>query len=96
MPIVYHNLFGEESAPPTKIIKRPLGRIQQIKQYIGYRTGDGSENTCRNCVNRFIFGSGGKGYHKCRHIGNSHCETTDIRLKNTCDRFKHLIYRGNK
>ena len=83
------NLFGEEQPyiPEKDFSKESI--YQRFKRINHYGLADHPDLSCKNCVNRRSFDYHGKYYHKCDLIGFSHSESTDIRLRNCCDKFEY-------
>ena len=82
------NLFGEMQDVNFEQPKK-LGKIQKIKQRNGFRIAPNKTTSCRFCKLLIKVDYHGKTYYKCDLIGTSHSEATDIRLKNTCNKFEH-------
>ena len=80
------NLFGEmqEVEVTPKVHQSPY---QLIKAQNKYRLAENKEQSCRRCIHRVPIEFHNKNYHKCEMIGDSRSEATDIRLKNTCNKF---------
>lgn len=82
---MHPDLFGGE----TPISKPPHGPYEKRKKQLQYREAEaGSEKRCENCAHLIKKNFHGRNYYKCELIGMSSSEATDIRLKNTCNRFK--------
>lgn len=81
------NLFGEIQKYYES--EKPLGKIQQIKHNLGYHKAGiyESHRYCKYCDNFIRMEYHNKMYFKCRLIGDSNSEATDIRTKDTCNKF---------
>lgn len=84
------NLFGEVQKyyePEKDVVLSPY---QRLKQQMRYRKANPlkGESYCKHCNYCIRMGYHDKVYYKCELIGISNSEATDIRVKNTCDRFK--------
>ena len=60
---------------------------QIIKARNKYGLAKNKTESCKHCINCFSV-EDNKRFYKCKLIGNSACEATDIRLKNTCNKFE--------
>jgi len=76
-------VFTYKSTSPTA----HLSLYQRIKLGNAYRLASDKTESCRYCIHRHHYKYHDKHYHKCDLIGVSHSEATDIRLKNTCNKF---------
>ena len=81
------NLFGEMQELPDFKSKHQSS-YQIIKARNKYGLAKNKTQSCKNCTHCFYTQSNIKKYYKCELIGESACEATDIRLKNTCNKFK--------
>lgn len=80
------DLFGNESEQNFEKPRKLTGSFQIYRASYHYRLGTEQE-CCRVCKHKRTFEYHGKYYHKCELQGISHSESSDIRLKNTCDNF---------
>lgn len=80
------NLFGEMQDDP-KHGGRP-GKFQSFKVLNRYRQSDDNVARCKNCVNLIGIGGHSKNYYKCKLMGTSMSEASDIRLNHVCEQFK--------
>lgn len=80
------NLFGELQEVDQG--RKKLGKYQVIKARNKYGTAKNSVESCKNCVNVFGIRANLKTFYKCKLIGSSSSEATDIKLKDTCNKFK--------
>lgn len=79
------NLFNED-------VQEPLSNIGnspylQRKRTMNYRKSDDPLIRCKNCLYCFRIDYHDKTYYKCRLIGESSSEATDIRISGVCNRF---------
>lgn len=78
------DLFGGR----TRIVSRGSSPYIDRKKRMGFREqSDDPTTTCKYCAHRITINHHNKRYFKCALIGVSQSEATDIRLKNTCNRF---------
>ncbi|WP_286154632.1 hypothetical protein [Thomasclavelia cocleata] len=89
------DIFGNEidiELINAEVKKQRSGRLS-IKDTFRKLHGYNKNHYCKNCI-YFICSSGGKrNYYKCKKIGLSNSDSTDIRLKDyACDLFKR---KGN-
>ena len=81
------NLFGEMQEYPND-----TGKHQSVYQITKARNKYGlaknKTESCKHCIHCFYVEPTNKKYYKCKLIGNSACDATDIRLKNTCNKFE--------
>ena len=79
------NLFGDlqEIIEPRKY----YSSYQLAKLSIKYRLADDKKRSCKYCSNCFGVRGYNKTFYKCKLIGNSSSEATDIKLKMTCNEF---------
>lgn len=84
------DLFGHEVSDEAP--KRPakLGIRQAWKVSNRYRRGT-KNRCCKRCDHRMSHTYHNIRYHKCELLGCSRSESTDIRLRNVCDRFKGKV-----
>ena len=81
------NLFGElQEVDEGKKTNQSTYQITKARNKYGLAKN--KTQTCKNCVNCFGVECNGKIYYKCKLIGNSSSEATDIILKNTCNKFE--------
>ena len=81
------NLFGEMQELPEEKDKHQS--IYQIRKAVNkYGPAKNKVERCKNCVHCFVIEGNNANYYKCRLIGNSRGPATDIRLKDTCNKFK--------
>ena len=75
------DLFGNEVHPPKTIPRHGYKRLKYARGY--KRSNDPIRRCkyCRHCVK--VYGNT-RDYYKCRLIGISSSEATDIRLRNVC------------
>lgn len=79
------NLFNENVDVDVSLKSfRQLGYTQKFKRLNNYRLGT-ADKCCKNCENRISGEYHNKNYHKCKLLGFSNSEATDIRLKNVCN-----------
>lgn len=64
-----------------------MSEYQKFKYDNHYQLATG-EDKCQNCDYIYCEIYHDKKYYKCRLIGRSRGEATDIRLRNVCDRYK--------
>jgi len=76
------DFWGNEvkKEPPKK------GYCQLFKAKNNYRKAIDSSR-CKNCINLIVFDYHDKRYYKCKELGSSNSEATDIRLSNVCNLF---------
>lgn len=74
------DLFGGE----TRVVES--GRVSR-KSLIGYHRAIGEEN-CSTCDNSFIVKGNTKNYRKCKILGDSASESTDVSRNFICCKFK--------
>jgi len=84
------NLFGEmvDIKPPE-----PEGyksQYQIFKKKNRYRLANDNLK-CKNCLNCEGWSYHDKTYYKCKLMGFSSSEATDIRLKNVCDKHSMIL-----
>ena len=80
------NLFGVEQEYPEDENKH-LSKYQIFKKRNHYR--DATDNKkCKTCKSRRTYACHNKYYHKCRLLGDSNSQATDIRLKKVCDKWE--------
>lgn len=83
------NLFGgEDEILEGQKTFTQLSKYQKFKVRNHYRKADGSAR-CWNCEQYLKFNYHDKNYHKCRLIGVSNSEATDIRMNNVCLQHKY-------
>jgi len=78
------DLFGneyDETKVPEK--KKIFGYYQQWKIDSQYRLSENKEESCFTCEHSFYWRYSKK-YYKCKKMGTSNSEASDIRLKNVC------------
>ena len=81
------NLFGEMQELPEEKDKHQS--IYQIRKAVKkYGTAKNKVECCKNCINCFGIEGNTKNYYKCKLIGDSRGPATDIRLRDTCNKFK--------
>ena len=81
------NLFGDMQEIPQEKDKHKS--IYQIRKAVNkYGPAKNKVECCKNCVSCVKIEGNTKNYYKCKRIGISHGEATDIRLKDTCNKFK--------
>jgi len=80
------DLFGGETENHFPKEKTYVGPYRKFKTDSNYRLGT-PEKRCKNCDNRFSGGTR-EMYWKCKFMGNTASEATDIRLKNVCNLWK--------
>lgn len=80
------DLFGVEVSDIAPA-KKQRGPYQQWKFDNRYRRSIPGGNRCKTCK-WMIAKQAYKRYYKCKLMGVSNCETTDIRLGNVCDRWE--------
>jgi len=80
------NLFGEMQEIPD-IKSKHQSAYQIIKARNKYGLAKNKTESCKNCIHCFGIIGNTKTYYKCKLIGNSAGEATDIRLKNSCNKF---------
>ena len=78
------NLFGELQETE---VKKPKSKYQIIKARNNFGISKNSVERCKNCVHCYGIRGNTKIYYKCKLIGESACDATDIRLKNVCNKF---------
>jgi len=81
------DLFGEEYTPPERRKMGYESAYQLFKRVTHYRRSDTAQQ-CRFCIHRDSGGYRTKMLHKCKLMGLSHSEASDIRLRNVCDKFE--------
>ncbi|RLB96131.1 MAG: hypothetical protein DRH90_24885 [Deltaproteobacteria bacterium] len=83
------NLFGEmQDVPDFRSGHQSAYQITKARNK--YRLAGSKTKSCKTCINCVYLESNSyKKFYKCKLIGISSSEATDIRLKNTCD--KHEI-----
>ena len=81
------NLFGNLQEYPEKGAPAYKSKYQIFKQLNHYRKGTTGE-CCKVCEFSIGFSYNGKNYYKCKLLGISNSQSTDIRLRNVCDKFK--------
>lgn len=82
MPTLHPNLFGGET--PITEPKRNESRFQRFRRIYNYRKGENGKQ-CRKCRHHILKQHHGRRYHKCRMMGLSFSEATDIRALGMCD-----------
>ena len=82
------NLFGElQEIPDFKSTHQSVYQITKGKNKYGLAKN--KTQSCKHCINCFyVESNSSKKFYKCKLIGNSSCEATDIKLKNTCNKFE--------
>ena len=80
------NLFGEmQDDPPSYVHK---GKYQIFRVTNHYRLAESKSERCKNCVNLIGVSGNTKNYYKCKLMGTSMSEASDIRLNHVCEQFK--------
>ena len=79
------NLFGELQETETKT---PKSKYQIIKARNKYGLAKVSAQSCKHCINCLRKRGNSKTFYKCKLIGCSASTATDIRLKDTCNKFE--------
>ena len=82
------NLFGELQEITEK---KAMSPYQIIKCRNKYGPSKNSVERCKNCSHCIGMRGNTKTFYKCKLIGVSNSEATDIRLKDTCNKFEHEI-----
>lgn len=80
------SLFGGDEE--FQDVKKFISHYQKVKKQMRFRVSDVIGKSCKNCQNLTGVSHGGRAYYKCKLIGNSSSNATDIRLKNLCDEWK--------
>jgi|WetSurMetagenome_2_1015567.scaffolds.fasta_scaffold898879_2 hypothetical protein len=75
---------GETEISEEKITGVHLSKYQLFKKRNHYRKSNGIEK-CGNCAQHVSYKYHDKNYHKCRLIGISNSEATDIQVSAVCD-----------
>lgn len=75
-------LFGDE----IKDVPKKMGYIQKWRRANNYRASDGKDR-CKVCDNIIRFSYHGRVYYKCKELGITNSNGTDILLKNVCNLF---------
>jgi len=92
------DLFGEMRPVKEFLNKEERNgnesKYQAFKRENNYRRGDieiglSIYHRCKYCTHSIIMHYHGKVYCKCRLMGISNSEATDIRRRNVCDIFKY-------
>lgn len=88
------DLFGE-LRPVKEFLNeedrmRNESKYQEFKRSNHYRRADGY-NRCKFCKHHFAMHYHDKVYHKCKLLGVSNSEATDIRVRNVCDLFANYM-----
>ena len=78
------NLFGEMQEMDSK---EPRSIYQRFKSMNHYQESDNVES-CKSCINLLKMECHNKNYYKCKLMGVSHSEASDIRLKMICHKYK--------
>lgn len=81
------NLFGEDVALIAPEKRRVLGKYQAYKTRNHYRKTSDKRIRCDKCYH-LAGHCRDKNYYKCRLMGCSYSEASDIRLSYVCDNFK--------
>lgn len=76
------DIFGGETESKSPV----RGKYNIIKARIHYRLGT-KEKCCKHCSSKMRIRYNDKTYYKCKNIGCSASEASDIRLKMVCDLF---------
>lgn len=79
--ITQPDLFGGES----RVIS---GRASR-KDLIGYTKATGKQN-CSNCGNSYMLEGNTKNYRKCKIIGESASESTDVSRNKVCCKWRRV------
>lgn len=82
------NLFGEEQKIPAKLTLIGESIYMRFKRLNNYRKYEDINKRCKVCTEHLAGEYHNKMLHKCKLIGLSHSEATDIRVNNVCDKFK--------
>lgn len=83
------NLFGEmQEVDESK--RGTLSHYQQVKKRNKFGPSRNNVERCHNCVNLLMVRGNTKNYYKCKLIGTSSSEATDVRLRDACNKFKHV------
>lgn len=75
------DLFGNEI---NETMPRPHHGYKLLKHIRQYRLSDSKTRRCKFCRHRVQVWGNTRQYHKCRLIGITSSEATDIRLRNVC------------
>lgn len=78
------SLFGDE-IPDTD--KKPHSPYKAFKARYNYRKSYDKTERCKTCKYCGYFQYGTK-YYKCKLMGLSHSNATDIRVNNICDKWE--------
>lgn len=73
---------------PDKEPDKLKSHYQRIKAINNYRKSSSHEINCKNCGHRKTFEYHNRYYHKCKLIGESSSEATDIRLSCVCNKYE--------
>jgi hypothetical protein len=88
---VNKDLFGNPAVMPAIA---PRSKYQNWRAHVRYREAEVKERSCKFCEFAIELHHHGKKYFKCKFTGTSSSEASDIRLKNTCDKFKKDLLGG--
>jgi hypothetical protein len=83
MKIMQADLFGGES----EVRNVPRSPYIAFKINNNYRLAEDKNKRCKNCRHHCAHGFS-KIYHKCKLLGCSNSEATDIRVSYTCNRWE--------
>jgi hypothetical protein len=78
------DFWGNEVKAPEVKPQQKMGYCQLFRAKNKYRLGS-DDKKCRTCANVMRKYYHQKTYYKCKELGNSGGEGTDIRLKYVCD-----------
>ncbi len=85
------DLFGVEITEKEYLAggkPRSLSVYQRRQLGMDYRKAKEGEEQCGECSQHIVMAGA---YHKCKLIGVSRSEATDIRVRHTCDRWEEIL-----
>ena len=88
------NLFGEEQEIYIKPKHEYKSEYQKIKKKNNYKKSSDKYNRCGLCERAVKVEGHNRNYYKCKLIGISKTEATDIGLFSKCDMFKRGWEKG--
>lgn len=88
-PVSNHpDLFGGETPAIDQMKLAHESKYMIWKKSVHYRKSENKLERCGTCTHHSHGQYNTKYLHKCRLLGLTHSEATDIRVKNVCDKWE--------